>query len=215
MPRCIRAVPPFSFRRSVVPSHGSFDWCGSVPSPDVVGLGSGGVMLLSCIIPSSPVVCCELIKTALSIIGPSLPPPVSTACDLRFVSPSCLCLPAALVVLACLGWRRIPVGATLAVRPSFSPRLAPRSHRVVRRGGMISPFSLLACPMMSSWPWRCRLIRGDLPCVCLLVYSPRLLVSGSGELGRGQSLTVLVSFPGRLRLLLALCAGGAMSVWIM
>lgn len=30
-------------RRSAVPFHGSFDWCGSVPCPDVVGMGSEAV----------------------------------------------------------------------------------------------------------------------------------------------------------------------------
>lgn len=80
---------------------------------------------------------------------------------------------------------------------------------------MISPFSLLACSVMSSWPWRCRFIRGDLPRVCLLVLAsvgcgsllvllispplsplacpPRLLVSCGGELGhRGSLLPAVV-----------------------
>lgn len=38
--RCIRTVPLVSS----FPFHGLFDWCGSVPSPDVVGMSSGAVM---------------------------------------------------------------------------------------------------------------------------------------------------------------------------
>lgn len=78
---------------------------------------------------------------------------------------------------------------------------------------MICPFSLLACPMMSSWSWRCRMrcrfIRSGLLVEVLfglprpaaarlssrssrrltrLDCPPRLLVSGSGELGRLVSL---------------------------
>ena len=126
-----------SSRRSVVPSHASFDWCGSVPLPDVVGMSSGAVMLYRA--SSRPprlssVVCGELVKTARAEMTFSLPPPF-----------------------------RFP-----AICVSPRPALLP-ACRVVRRGGMISQFSLLACSVMSSWPWRCRLIRGDLPCVCLLV----------------------------------------------
>ena len=118
----------------------------------------------------SSVVCDELVKTARAEMTFSLPPPF------RFPA---ICI---------------------SPRPALLP-----ACRVVRRGGMISPFSLLACSVMSSCPWRCRLIRCDLPCVCLLVLAstsasrlssrssrclsllactPRLLVSGSGELGR-------------------------------
>lgn len=53
---------------------------------------------------------------------------------------------------------------------------------------MISPFSLLACSVMSSWPWRCRLIRGDLPCVCLLVLASTSASRLSFRLSRSSRL---------------------------
>lgn len=50
---------------------------------------------MPCVIPSSSIVCGELVKTARAVMASSLPPFISTACDLRFASPSCLYLFAA------------------------------------------------------------------------------------------------------------------------
>lgn len=147
----------------------------------------------------------ELVKTVRAGMVSSLPPFVSIACDLHFASPSCLCLPAVLVVLACLGWRRIPVGATLAVHPSSSPRLAPRSHRVVGRGGMICPFSfylLARCAVIVAMVHLCgglfgrccsclprpaaaRLSSRSSRCRSLLICPPRCSCRGAGSLGIG------------------------------
>lgn len=127
-----------------------------------------------------------------------------------------------LVKTALTGMVFSPSFLSPAICVSPRPALLP-ACRVVRRGGMISPFSLLACSVMSSWPWRCRLIRGDLPCVCLLVLAPsaaarfssrsslsllacppRLLVSWGGEVGVVViRLSCSYRFPGRLRLRLA------------
>ena len=128
-------------------------------------------MLLPCIIPSSPVVCCELIKTALAMIGPSLPPPfllpaVCVSSCHAAMSPPVLCPRRACLPRTAADSRRFDVsGSPLVLAPPCSPLY---SCREAGRDDLPVLF-LLACSVMSSCPWRCRLIRGDLSCVCLLV----------------------------------------------
>lgn len=101
---CLLSCPvvsvPFRPLVSSLPFHGLFDWCGSVPFPDVVGMSSGAIM--PCRASSRPprlssVVCDELIKTARTEMTFSLPPPF------RFPAICVSPRPALLPVASCRG----------------------------------------------------------------------------------------------------------------
>ena len=165
-----------SSRRSAVPSHGSFDWCGSVPCPDVVGMGSEAVM--PCRASSRP----PRLPCGVSLLkrrGWRRLPRHLFYC-LRFAFRLARC-PVSAYPLSSSCLLISDSGRFPSVRcrrfALSSPRLAPRSTRVEGRGG-INPFSLLACPAMSSWSWRCRIIcGGGLPCC----YLPRACFVGCGS----------------------------------
>lgn len=171
----------------------------------------------------SAAVCGELVKTAreeTTSSPPFLLPAVCVSSCPAAMSPPVRCPRRACLPRMAAGSRRCDVsGSPLVLAPPCSP-----PSRVVGRGGMICPFSfylLARCAVIVAMVHLCGGLFGRC-CSCLprpaaarlssrssrrlsrLACPPRLLVSGSGEVGVVViRLSCSYRFPGRLRLRLA------------